>query len=557
MTFKTEPYAHQLALFDEYKDREYFGLFNDMGTGKTKVIIDIAAYKLESQQIEAMLVIAPNHVHAQWIREELPKHCPCRFRSMEWSSYRGKQKYWTDQLRDHIDEKTPGLLRVFAVNVEAFQADSIIPWVAAFVQRNKCFIVVDEATRIGNARAKRSKVIHKLNKYGYRAILTGTPTAKSPFKLWSMMEFLKANYFDCNEFIFAHRYGVMMKGLNEQTGKKFNTLINEEKWGKTKSSIERWKTAKGELPLAEEDYEAISELCELSVKNIKFIAESEQFARFKNLAGLKNIIAKDTSSIKKEDCLDLPPKVYGQRYVSMSKEQHKVYNDLKTELLAEYAGTELSVTNKIALATRLRQVTGGFFPFVDAEERFSPERGEWYTKLKAGALPIGDKNPKVEALLEELEEIGEGEPVIVWATFTAELRAIHAAVVKAGYKACLYYGATSDRDRELIKLEFMAGKYDIFVGNTATAGYGLNLQRATNQIFFSNNFDTEGRLQAEDRSHRIGVKGTCLYKDLIVKGTIDERVAEVVKEGKDLNDFFRTADLKTLLGGDEQDDFAF
>jgi len=95
----------------------------------------------------------------------------------------------------------------------------------------------------------------------------------------------------------------------------------------------------------------------------------------------------------------------------------------------------------------------------------------------------------------------------------------------------------------------------VFIGNAQTAGFGLNLQNATLQYFYSNTFRTEERLQAEDRSHRIGVKSTCVYKDVIVRGTVDEKVYESIKAGRDMNDYFKRVSLKELLSDDEEVQF--
>jgi SNF2 family DNA or RNA helicase len=122
------------------------------------------------------------------------------------------------------------------------------------------------------------------------------------------------------------------------------------------------------------------------------------------------------------------------------------------------------------------------------------------------------------------------------------------------YNCCVYFGEVSSEERDRIKTDFMAGKYDIFIGNTATAGFGLNLQNATLQYYFSNNFRTEDRLQSEDRSHRIGVKEACVYKDIIMKNSIDEHVYKSIKTGRDLNDYFTNMSLKDILAEAEEID---
>lgn len=547
--FKTTPYAHQLEALNLSDGREYFAYLMDMGTGKTKVVIDRAAKMWTQGKISALVVIAPNNVHARWVTEQLPAHCSVPYRAFVWRSAKMAGKRYSRWFSEFVGLSGP-FLKVFAINVEAFQSDSIIPFVAEFVRSQECFIVVDEATRIKNPNAKRSKTIHKLNKYGTRAILTGTPTAKSPFDLWSMFEFLKPNYFGCNYFMFQHRYGVLMKGVNQDSGKKYTTLIDEKTYRIARHHLDRIKESRGGT-LMPDDFEEVAGITGLSEANVRFIAEHPTFTRFKRLDELKQIIAKDSYSILKTQCLDLPPKVYEIIDVTMTEEQAKVYKSLQRELWAEYGDKHLDVANKAALTTRLMQVSGGFFPYVSTETHYGP--GYSYEVPVGRAVQIGATNAKIEALLADMEEAGD-QQIIVWAAFVAEIKAIMAALEKAGKSCCAFYGGISQKDRAKNVDDFIAGKYDVFVGNTATAGLGLNLQCASLQYFFSNTFKTEDRLQGEDRSHRIGMKSTAVYKDLVMKGTIDRLVLANLREGRELNDYFRTASLKDLLKTEEEEE---
>lgn len=559
--FKTEPYAKQLEGFEYLKDKEFSALFADMGTGKTKIALDIAAYKYLKGEIDAVLILAPNNVHSQWLIEQVPQHLAVPYKGLIWSSQKKDGVLYNNMLEELLTPKMQKL-KIFSVNIEALQTDSIISTLAIYMKHNKVFTIIDEATRIKTPTAKRSKTAHRLNKYGQRIILTGTPMTKSPFGLWSMFEFLKHNFFDCNAYIFQQRHGVMMRGINNKTGRQFTTTIDEKTWSIALNGIDKYKREKAAekilddptLPedytyaLTDDDYEMLHQAYNLSVKNVKFIEKRREFTKYKRLDELKEKIAPVTFFIKKEECLDLPPKVYEQLFVNMNKEQAQVYKNLKNTLLAEYDGKELSVTNKIALTTRLMQVCGGFFPvqevydfdlkdFVPFTDPAQLEVPDGKTlKVKTRGDLIGGKNAKLEALKADLEEANG--PIIIWAQFVAELEYLYKELGK-GYKAALYYGKTSQAERENILRDFKANKYDLFIGNPSTAAYGLNLQNSTLQYYYSNSYRVEDRLQAEDRSHRLGVKNTCVYKDVICKGTIDEKIALSIATGRDMNDFFK------------------
>ena len=548
MKFKTEPYAHQLEAFERFKDEPYFALFMEMGTGKSKTAIDIATHKFETKQIDAVLILAPNHVHSQWVREQFPTHCSIPYKSFIWDSAKRPTKRYQYQIEGFLTPKSEKL-KVFAVNIEALQSDGILSSLVAYMKNNTVFTIVDEATRIKSDRAKRSKTSHKLEKYGQRCILTGTPVTKSPFGLWSMFEFLKHNFFSCNFFIFQARHGVMIQGINQRTGGRYKTLIDEKTWNMTHNALEKIREQRGG-ELMPDDYITVSASYGVSEKNVMFIARQKEFKKFKRLDELKTAIDPYTYYATKKECLkDLPEKMYDTLVVEMSKDHRKIYNTLKKQLLVQHRGKELTVVNKVALTTRLSQICGGFFPYEETEE--ITKDGEVNYVVHKKAMLIGKKNVKLERIKEELEEMS-AFPVIIWARFRPELQALYNELKKE-YKCCLYYGSTPKHDREQIIDDFKAGEYEIFIGNPSVAGYGLNLQLATTQLFYSNSFDVEARLQAEDRSHRIGVKSACLYKDVVFEKTVDEKITRAIVTGRDMNTFFSQS-LDEIFDDEEEVD---
>ena len=73
-----------------------------------------------------------------------------------------------------------------------------------------------------------------------------------------------------------------------------------------------------------------------------------------------------------------------------------------------------------------------------------------------------------------------------------------------------------------------------FIGNAATAGYGITLTEATTVVYYANSFDLEHRIQSEDRAHRLGQKNKVLYIDLISPNTIDEKIVKALRQKIDL-----------------------
>jgi SNF2 family DNA or RNA helicase len=497
----------------------------EMGTGKSKVAIDIAAYLYQQGKIDAVLLVAPNGVHYQWYSEQLPEHSPIPYYSFVWDAKKFNSRHYIRALRD-FKERT-GALKWFLANVEYFSTAAYINIFKDYLIKNRTFIIVDEATRIKNPKAKRTKTLIELSRIAYyRTILTGSPVTNSPFDLWSMMEFLKANFWDLNYFVFLHKYGLFLKDMNRYTGRTFQRIMNEKDYEQLKKRV-----SAGESP------ERISAYMGISEKNIQYILSHPEFTGYKNIEELKTFIAPHVYYKNKADCLDLPPKIYEKIYVDFNPDQKRIYDNLVTLLLAKYADAELTVQNKVALTLRLMQVCGGFFP--------SPE-------LKKPKL-IGEKNVKISRMIEDLEEAGE-ERVIVWAHFIAEIEAITEELRKSfpNWRIESYYGKTDKIKRQTLIREFQKGDIKILVCNQQTASFGLNLQRSNLHYFFSNTYSLEHRIQAEDRSHRSGQKWPVVYKDIIVRKSIEERVLTVLKNKQSLLDFFKSHKLVELIKPDEE-----
>lgn len=74
--FKTEPYGHQLEALKRSWDKEEFAYFMEMGTGKSKVLIDNIAVLYDRGKINAAIIIAPKGVYENWSGREIPTHLP-------------------------------------------------------------------------------------------------------------------------------------------------------------------------------------------------------------------------------------------------------------------------------------------------------------------------------------------------------------------------------------------------------------------------------------------------------------------------------------------------
>jgi SNF2 family DNA or RNA helicase len=234
--------------------------------------------------------------------------------------------------------------------------------------------------------------------------------------------------------------------------------------------------------------------------------------------------------VLKKDCLDLPDKVYMKRFVAMTPEQTKLYEEMKKHALAELEGKMITAASGLAQMVRLHQITCGHMATDDGE----------VTQIK---------NNRIDELLNILEET-DGK-VIIWAIYRHDIKKIEETLAERYGKDSVqsFYGDTKDTERQLIVDRFMDIKDNLrfFVGNPKTGGYGLTLTSSHTVVYYSNSYDLETRLQSEDRAHRIGQKEKVTYVDLISEKTIDEFIVKNLRAKINLATKVLGEDLKKWL----------
>jgi SNF2 family DNA or RNA helicase len=463
--FKTQPYDHQRKALKDSWSAEYYALFMEMGTGKSKVAVDNIAILYEAGKITAALIVAPKGVYDNWVRGEIPAHLPDRIvrHVMRWSPVK-TQKY-ENELKDFIIDKDQKL-KIFVMNVEAFSSERGFEAAQAFLYQNPDnMIVVDESTTIKNRKAQRTANLIKLRDLAkYRRILTGSPITKSPMDLFSQCELLKEKCLGFNSyFAYQSRYANVQKRMMGH--RSFQQIVG---------------------------YRRLDEL-------------SEKLDKISNRT-------------LKEDCLDLPEKVYIKRFVDLTPEQERVYNQMKKLALAKLETGELATTASVLTQImRLQQICCGHFQPDDEDIK-------------------NLKNNRMSELMDLIEEVNG--KAIIWATYTHDIQNI-AATIRERFgedSVACYYGGTQQDDRQDIVNRFQDKRDPLrfFVGQPKTGGYGITLTAANTVIYYSNSYDLEIRLQSEDRAHRIGQTNKVTYIDLVSPNTIDEKILTALRSKIDI-----------------------
>ena len=346
--FKTPPYKHQMDALERSWNKESFAYFMEMGTGKTKVLIDNMAMLYDKGRIDGALIIAPKGVISTWYNQELPTHLPDHIENVA--------VMWQANINKKQQEKLNRLfetghdLHILVMNVEALSTDKGRLFAEKFLRSHKTIVALDESTTIKNPKAQRTRNILKLRHLAlYRRILTGSPVTRNPLDLFTQCYFLDPYHLDHESyFSFRMRYAIM-------------------------------RTA------------------HIAGRKIQLVSG------FKNLGELSEKLQPFSFRVLKEDCLDLPDKIYMKREIVLSPDQKRIYNEMREKALAHLNGKKITTANALTQLMRLQQITCGHFTADDGT--------------------IQDiKNNRIEELMDVLDEV-EGK-AIIWANYQYDVQTI-------------------------------------------------------------------------------------------------------------------------------------
>ena len=408
-------------------------------------------------KIDGALIIAPKGVVKTWYEQELPTHLPNHIdnTTVLWQSNITKAQQ--EKLDSVLENEM--LLHVLVMNVEALSTEKGVNFARKFINSHKTLMAIDESTTIKTPTARRTKNIILLGKQAkYKRIMTGSPITKNPLDLYTQCEFLDPWLLDFTSYYaFRNRYAEM-------------------------------KTM------------------HLRGRSIQVVSE------FKNLGELSETVKNFSYRVLKEDCLDLPPKNFIKRHITLTPAQKKIYEQMKKAAMAVLNGKVTTTMTVLTQLMRLHQITCGHFTADD------------------GSVQEVESN-RLNELMSILEET-EGK-AIIWANYQRDVAQIIEHIEKKYGEGSIvdYYGLTPQEDRQDNIRKFQNDSNCRFlIGTPQTGGYGITLTQANTVIYYSNGYDLEKRLQSEDRAHRIGQKKTVTYVDLICEDTVDEKIVKALRD---------------------------
>jgi len=468
---KTQPLQHQFEAFHRFIDQQYGAFFCEMGTGKTKIILDI----MQNSAQHGALVAAPNGLHLNWFYSEIPKHW-CEDIPVAIYCWKGRptSKKDKDALEFFLARRDK--FRFLLINVEALRTKNGYDTAFEFLKGlPSSHFVIDESTCIKNPQAQQTKACVKLGRMATRKwILNGTPMTQGPLDLYSQCKFL------------------------DDSSIPYKT----------------WTSFKGTF--------AIEQLITLQNRSFRKVIG------YQNLERLAREISPFALRLEKKDCLDLPNKVFTEFMVEPTKEQLKLYDEIKNLCLSEIAdGKVVSVTIALTKLVKLHQVLTGFVKDDEGEVHQVP-------------------NNRLNALL-RIAESDTSQSLVVFCAYRENVMQVTRALADTfgDESVVTYTGETSKDGRTSAVQRFQNGDAKYFVA-TSAAAKGLTLHKACNMVFYSNSYSLETRLQATDRIHRIGQTEKCTYVDLIIPNTLDRAILHALRTKKELSSAVLD-DLKRMI----------
>jgi SNF2 family DNA or RNA helicase len=374
--FKTKPYAHQITALEKSWNKAHFAYFMEMGTGKSKVLIDNIAMLYDKGKINGALIVAPKGVYQNWFDIEIPNHLPTHIekKMVLWKASFMKDNKIVSKEVDALFE-TGTDLHILVMNVESLSTKNGVTFANKFLSCHETLMAIDESTTIKNPDAIRTRSIVQLGKSAkYRRILTGSPVTKSPLDLYKQCEFLNEGLLDYTSYYaFKTRYSVL--------------------------------------------------------RTANFGGRSVQIVvGYKNLDELSQRIEQFSYRVLKEDCLDLPSYSFTKRIIQLSKEQKKIYDSMKQLALAQLDGKLMTTATALVQLMRLHQITCGHFKSDDGTvQKIKNERldalMDILSEVENKAVIWAHYKHDIEIIVEEIKkEYGPDSYVTYYGDTPSEIR---------------------------------------------------------------------------------------------------------------------------------------
>lgn len=448
-------WQHQIDGIEKYKASQgYYGFFFDVGTGKTRTALECLRYTYNFHGQILPTLIVSPLITLENWKREILKYTKIDQKNIAIL-------HGSPDRKRKILASNP---KIIITNYESFLSDYVRDH---FDSNQPTCMILDEAHYIKTHNSKRTKYIHKIsNSASFKMALTGTPVLNSAEDLWSILYFLdKGKRLESKHHFFKVKY-FFDKNANMPSHKHFPD----------------WYPRPGSRDM------------------------------------INSLISDITMSVKKEDCLDLPPLLKTEVYVDLVGDQKRSYEAMKKDFVAYINDAACVATLAITKALRLQQILSGYMPLDN----------DTHTVFK--------DNPRMDALEELLTELTPHHKVIVWAPFKVNHEQIGKLCTKHNINHVFLTGEQSKAEKDATMEAFEKDpSVRVCIGNQSV-GIGVNLISSDVMIYYSRTFNLAHDIQSEARNYRAGseIHKSVTRYDIVVPGTMDEKIQQALRDKKEI-----------------------
>lgn len=489
-------WAHQKKVVDYVIDNDinYYAILHDLGVGKTRTAIEIYRNKcIKADRLLRCLIIGPLATVQSWKREIIANSNIKESSISVVDGKKPKAKTATlAQKKAQLDSK----YGIYIINTDTVGNPNLWPIIEKLGIE---FLIVDEAHNFKSAAAKRTKELMKFSRgVKYKFTLTGSPVLQNALDLWAQFYLLHPDILGANFFSFRAQYfydanasmpsNIHFPDWKVKDSKYFSRMINQ-----------------GADPVA------------LTMQRLEY---------------LNAVIYRHANRVMKKDVLDLPPITYQVLDVPLSKEQERIYEEMRDNLVANLSDTDddlreileempeiMQADLAIVKTLRLMQICAGV------------------AKPDEGPARMMDKVPRLEMLEDTLRGICVNawgltdNKVIIWSIFKPTYQAIADICDKLGLKYVFLTGETKDKQASMDS--FNDDKdVRVIIANQGAGGTGVTLNAANYSLYYSRSFNLAHDLQSEARNYRGGQTRNVTRIDLVAPDTIDAEIVSALAEKK-------------------------
>jgi Mesyanzhinovviridae DNA helicase len=471
-TPRTPPLTHQAEALDIGWQRVFFAYFLEMGLGKSRIALDDFLLNYEDNKVDGLIVIAPKGVYSNWWRED--KDNPGEIQKWLW------EKYYKDT-------------RVYMYRAGKSRQDKKArEWLLDTREPSPRILTINIESLATTVDA--ADLVRKFCQVHRTMMIIDESTTIKNYK--------------AKRTKLMHKLGAQASMKRIMTGSP-STGSQSDLWAQFEF------LRPGANPLGYKHFSVFqarfNTLIIMSMGKYSFKKETGPA----NTDELQRLVALHSFRRRKIDCLDLPPKEYRRWEVELTEEQKTVYKELRQFALTKVQGHEASTDLVVTQLMRMHSVICGHLKTDDGVIR----------RLQSNRMDA------VEQIIGATEE-----QVVIWCHWRPDAALVIGTLRKLYGEDSVgeWHGGISVAQREAYESDFQAGRRRFMVATDQAGARGRTWTAATLVIYYSNGYDWEIREQSEDRTHRIGTVGTVTYVDLVVPGTLDEKIINALRTKRNI-----------------------